>query len=130
MNPVRLVVVLMLFFAFALAKRLYRQWRARVAAERQPAPRLPAELLGTGDRSWVVFTTPFSDSCGSVVEALRRFDPSANVVTVDATAEPHLARAFGIKTAPTALLADGAGRVQTRLIGADAVTDYYVRRPA
>lgn len=129
MNPVRIVVVITLLFLFALAKRAYRQWRARVAADRRPAPRLPRELLA-GDRNWVVFTTPFCASCGPVTEQLRRFDPDARVVTIDATREPHLAKAFRILTAPTALLADARGEVRARLVGAEAVADYYVQRPA
>lgn len=130
MNPVRLLIVIVLLFGFALAKRLYRQWRARVAADQRPAPRLPGELLGTGARSWVIFTTPFCASCGPVADTLRRFDPDASVITIDATREPHLAQAFRIKAAPTALLADAAGRVHTRLVGAEAVTQYYVSNPA
>jgi thioredoxin-like negative regulator of GroEL len=46
------------------------------------------------------------------------------VVTVDATRRPELAGAFRIRSAPTALLADAAGAVLTRLVGPEAVAAY------
>jgi hypothetical protein len=125
----RAAIVLAILFGLILAKRLYRQWRARVEADSRPVPRLPTQLLGGSERTWVVFTTPMCASCGPVVERLQEADPGARVVTVDATREVPLADAFRIRSAPTVLLADGAGEVQTRLVGASAV-EAYVRSPA
>jgi hypothetical protein len=125
----RAAVVLAILFALILAKRLYRQWRARVATETRPVPRLPADLLDGATRTWVVFTTPMCASCDPVIEQLRAAEPDARVVKVDATREIPLADAFHIRTAPTVLLADASGEVQTRLVGAGAV-GRYVRSPA
>ena len=125
----RLAIVLAIVFALLLATRLYRQWRRRLAADQRPVPRLPAALLDGAERTWVVFTTPMCASCGPVVERLRDAEPDARVVTVDATREMPLADAFRVRSAPTVLLADGTGQVQTRLVGAAAV-DRYVRSPA
>ena len=116
----RTIVVLAIVFGLILAKRLYRQWRARIENDRRPVPKLPGSLLGDGDRTWVVFTTPMCASCGPVTERLRELDPLAEVVTVDATKQVSLADDFRIKAAPTVLLADRAGTVQARLVGAGA----------
>lgn len=124
----RLLVVLALLAVFVAARRRYRRWRRAVENDRRPTPHLPAELVAGAARTWVVFTTPACGSCGPVTERLRREDPGARVVTVDATAEPQLAGAFRVRSAPTVLLADGQGRVQARLVGAAAV-DGYVRSP-
>jgi hypothetical protein len=43
------------------------------------------------------------------------------VVTVDATAEPALARQFAVRSAPTTVLADGSGTVIGRFVGAEPV---------
>lgn len=120
----RFVVVVALLFAFALAKRLYARWRAELHAEARPMPRVPQPLLAGADRTWVLFTTPFCGSCGTVEEQLRSFDPGARLVKVDATAEPHLADAFHVRAAPTVLLADASGTVQHRLVGPEAVTSW------
>jgi hypothetical protein len=125
----RVAIVLAILFTLILARRLYRQWRARVAGDQRPVPRLPAALLDGAERTWVVFTTPMCASCGPVVERLQSADPDAHVITVDATREIPLADAFRVRSAPTVLLADGAGEVQARLVGAAAV-DRYVRSPA
>jgi hypothetical protein len=125
----RVAIVLAILFGLILVKRLYRQWRMRVAGDQRPVPRLPANLLDGADRTWVVFTTPMCASCGPVVERLQEADPASRVVTVDATREIPLADAFRIRSAPTVLLADAAGAVQTRLVGASAV-EAYVRSPA
>lgn len=118
------VVVLVLLFAVALAARLYRQWRLRVQTAEPDHPTVPATLLAGADRTWVIFTTPFCATCGPVAERLEASDPGARVVKVDATREPHLADAFSVRSAPTVLLADGEGRVQARLVGAEAVDSY------
>lgn len=121
-------VVLALLVLFWEARRRYRAWRRAVEGERRPTPDVPAELVAGAERTWVVFTTPACATCGPVAERLRRDDPGARVVTVDATAEPLLAGAFHVRSSPTVLLADGRGRVQARLVGAAAV-DGYVRNP-
>ncbi|MGH9268865.1 MAG: thioredoxin family protein [Acidimicrobiales bacterium] len=124
----RVMVVLLVVFGLALAKRLYRRWRAGLLEPRQPQPRLPAELVRDAERTWVVFGTPLCANCGPASESLATFDPAARVVRVDATREPALARAFDVRAAPTALLADRDGQVSTRLVGAEAVSAY-VRSP-
>lgn len=120
----RAVVVVALLFAVALAARLYRSWRGRVQTHQPVHPRIPETLLAGAARTWVLFTSPYCATCGPVEARLRAWDPDARVVRVDATREPHLADAFSIRSAPTVLLADGAGNVTTRLVGADAVTEY------
>ena len=128
MIPARAVVVLVLLFAVALAARLYRTWRAGVRSEQPEHPRVPETLLAGAARTWVLFTSPYCATCGPVEARLRAADPEARVVKVDATREPHLADAFSVRSAPTVLLADGAGNVIARLVGAEAVTEFVVGR--
>jgi Thioredoxin len=118
---VRALVVVVFLLAVALATRLYRSRRVALVAERPQHPLVPASLLDGADRTWVLFTTPYCATCGPVEEHLRAADPGARVVRVDATREPHLADAFRVRTAPTIVLADAAGRVQQRLVGAEAI---------
>ena len=124
----RAIVVVAILFVIALARRLYRSWRAGVQADAPVHPLVPASLLAGAARTWVVFTSPYCATCGPVEAHLRASDPEARVVKVDATREPHLADAFSIRSAPTVLLADGTGHVTARLVGAEAV-DAYVRSP-
>lgn len=121
-------VVVALIVVVAVGTRLYRRWGSGLQAERPDHPEVPASLLDGAPRTWLVFTTPYCASCGPVEASLRASDPTARVVKVDATREPSLADAFSIRSAPTALLADGDGRVMARLVGAEAV-DRYVRSP-
>lgn len=125
MDLARLLVVLALLAAFAAGRVLYARWRHRLASDDAPVPRLPGHIVDGADRTWVVFTTPYCGSCGPVTDRLRTGDPDARVVTVDATVQPDLADAFRIRSAPTVLLADGAGDVQARLVGAAAVDGYF-----
>ena len=118
------LVVIVLLFAVALLARLYRQWRATLQTADPEHPNMPASLLAGAERTWVVFTSPYCATCGPVSDRLQASDPGARVVKVDATREPHLADAFSIRSAPTVLLADGQGRVQARLVGAEAVEAY------
>ena len=122
----RAVIVVAILFAVAFAARLYRSWRGRVQTHRPVHPRIPEALLAGAARTWVLFTSPYCATCGPVEARLRAWDPDARVVKVDATREPHLADAFFIRSAPTVLLADGAGNVTTRLVGAEAVDAYAV----
>jgi hypothetical protein len=120
----RAVVVVAILFAVAFVARLYRSWRAGVQDHQPAHPRIPETLIAGAARTWVVFTSPYCATCGPVEARLRASDPEARVVKVDATREPHLASAFSIRSAPTVLLADGAGNVTARLVGAEAVTAY------
>jgi hypothetical protein len=120
----RAIVVVVLLFAVALAARLYRAWRAGVQGHQPVHPRVPETLLAGAARTWVLFTSPYCAACGPVEDRLRASDPDARLVKVDATREPHLADAFSVRSAPTVLLADGAGNVTARLVGAEAVTEY------
>ena len=124
----RALIVVAILVAVALAARLYRSWRGRVQNHQPAHPRIPETLLAGAARTWVLFTSPYCATCGPVEARLRAWDPDARVVKVDATREPHLADAFFIRSAPTVLLADGAGNVTTRLVGAEAVTEYVAGR--
>lgn len=124
----RAVIVVAILFAVVLAARLYRSWQGRVQSHQPVHPRIPETLLAGAARTWVLFTSPYCATCGPVEARLRAWDPDARVVKVDATREPHLADAFAIRSAPTVLLADGAGNVTTRLVGAEAVTEYVAGR--
>lgn len=125
MDAGRLLVVLALLAAFVAARVVYAGWRRRLASDDAPVPRLPGHMVDGADRTWVVFTTPYCGSCGPVTDRLRTSDPTARVVTVDATVQPDLADAYRIRSAPTVLLADGEGDVQARLVGAAAVEGYF-----
>lgn len=116
--------MVVLLLAVVVAARRYEQWRLGVRSAQPVHPLIPAALWAGAERTWVVFTSPFCATCGPVSERLQASDPGARVVKVDATAEPGLADAFSIRSAPTVLLADGQGRVQARLVGADAVEEY------
>src|SRR5437879_8687396 len=124
----RLGVVVVLLFAFVLARRLYLRWRAGLQGEQRTHPRVPASLLSPGEHTWLVFTTPYCATCGPVEERLRQAHPATPVVRIDATREPSLAQAFHVRRAPTVLLADGEGEVKARLVGPEAV-EAYVRIP-
>ena len=125
----RLAVVAALLCLFVLARALHaRRMSALQGPAGGPGPRLPAGLLGDGPRTWLVFTTPWCASCEPAAERLRTADPEARVAIVDATRERALADAFSVRSAPTALLADGDGEVRARLVGAAAV-DRYLRSP-
>lgn len=124
------LVVAAIVLALIVGRRMYVQWQARLQRTPAASPRVPSELLGGGDRTWVVFTTPMCGACGPVKDQLAASDPEAEIVTVDATREPHLADAFSVKSAPTVLLADRTGTVQARLVGAPAVRNYLSARTA
>lgn len=124
----RAVVVVVLLFGVALAGRLYRTWKAGLQQDRPGYPLVPASLRAGAARTWVVFTSPYCATCGPVADRLQAADPEARVVKVDATREPHLADAFSVRSAPTVLLADDAGTVTARLVGADAVQEYLALR--
>ncbi|HEX2849304.1 MAG TPA: thioredoxin family protein [Acidimicrobiales bacterium] len=120
----KLLVVVALLAGLVVARRLYLGWKAGLHQEDREHPRVPPALLDGADRTWVVFTTPYCAACGPVKERLADADPNARVVTVDATRDPGLAEAFYVRSAPTVLLADAAGEVRARLVGALAVSDY------
>ena len=120
----KLVVVAVFLVGFVLARRLYLGWKAGLHTEERDHPLVPTELVDGAERTWIVFTTPLCASCEPVKEQLAASDPRARVVSVDATREPALADAFYVRSAPTVLLADGAGEVKERLVGAAAVRRY------
>lgn len=121
---VRLLVVAALVAAFAVAPVLHRRRLRRLGEHPAGAAPLPERLVAGSARTWVLFTTPWCATCGPVEERLRAHDPEARIVTVDATEERELAGALGVRSAPTALLADDLGRVRTRLVGPEAVDRY------
>jgi hypothetical protein len=126
--PLRLLIVVVLAFAVLLVARLFRQWRGTVRTEQPATPLVPLSIRAGAERTWVIFSTPLCASCGPIEARLRATDPTANVVRIDATEQPQLSNAFKVRSAPTVLLADGDGRVQARLVGAEAF-DRYVRNP-
>ncbi|MBW3555447.1 MAG: thioredoxin family protein [Actinobacteria bacterium] len=121
----KILVVAVFVVALVIGRRWYTGWRVALQQEQRPHPQVPSSLLAGADRTWLVFTTPYCASCGPVKEHLAGADPEARLVSVDVTREPHLADAFHVRSAPTVLLADAAGQVQARLVGARAVRDYF-----
>ncbi len=127
----RTLVAVAVVFAIVLLARLYRCWRARAQAadaSRGEHPLVPAALRAGAERTWVLFTSPYCAMCGPTEARLRASDPGARVVRVDATREPLLAKAFHVRSAPTAVLADAEGRVQARLVGSQAVERWALSR--
>jgi len=120
----RFLVVAAVLAALVVARYVYDQWRRGLQSESRPHPKVPSELLGAADRTWVVFTTPLCASCGPAREHLAASDPDAHIITVDATTRPELAQAFHVRSVPTVLLADNTGDVRERLVGVSAVRDY------
>lgn len=122
----RVWVVIGLLFLYALLRRVLKQQMDRRRANHAPRGRgtVPIRLTGGAERTWVVFTTPWCSTCQPVVDRLRAADPGSAVVMVDATVEHQLAGSLGVRSAPTAVLADRTGVVHTQLVGADAVGDY------
>jgi hypothetical protein len=100
------------------------QRRQRSLQVHEPGRRVPADLLGDADRTWVLFRTPFCATCGPAAERLRALDPGAALVVVDATERPDLTDELRISAAPTVLLADPHGRVSLRLSGPRAVNEH------
>jgi hypothetical protein len=84
-------------------------------------PDLPADLTTGATSMWVIFTTPLCVSCDAVRADLLAHDPAGHVVTIDATERPELADRYGVRRAPTTILADPSGRVTERLVGPEAV---------
>lgn len=123
----KLVIVAAIVVGLVVGRRLYLQYQARLQAHTPTIRRVPPELRSGAERTWIVFTTPLCASCGPVKDQIELEDPSARIITVDATREPHLAEAFEVRSAPTVVLADADGAVQARLVGAPAVRDYLAR---
>ena len=119
--PLRLAVAALVLVAVALAAWRYRSWKAGLTAS--DLPPLPAAWR-QGERTWVVFTTPYCAACGPLADRLRLADPAAEVVTVDATRQVELADAYRVRSAPTAVLAGPAGEVLGHFVGTEAVTRY------
>ena len=118
---VRLLVVLAVVggvLALRLALHRRRRWSGSAAL---PGARFPSRLIQGAERTWVVFTSPYCASCGPVLDHLRTVDPTARVVTVDASRELGLARDFAVRRAPTVFEADDRGQPVRRLDGVDAL---------
>ena len=79
--------------------------------------RIDLAELGAAAHGEVVveFTHPLCSDCREVEEKLRR--EGRSVVTVDVTAQPELARKYGVAVVPTAVAVTPAGRVTARLAG-------------
>jgi hypothetical protein len=129
----RLVIVAVVVVIVAVVARAYRDHRARAAssaARTSAGPqRVPARLLGGADRTWIVFTSPYCVSCGPLAEHLRRSDPTAEVVVVDASRDPAAARELKVLSAPTTFLVDADGRVAGRFVGSPSVHRFLDETP-
>lgn len=123
MDPARLAVVVVIVVVGAVLAVWYRRRDGR-APDIDGLPRLPAEVVDSAERTWVVFTTPYCASCGAIEESLRLAEPDSRIVRVDASADPDLAERFRVRRAPTVLLAGPGGRVERSFAGADAVTEF------
>ena len=125
----RLLVVAVILGVSALVTVAYRRRRVRdeqlgvVDATNGDArwPALPTELVSDDEPTWVIFTTPLCVSCDAVRADLVAHDPASRVVTIDATERPDLSDRYGVRQAPTTILADRSGRVTERLVGPEAV---------
>ncbi len=117
----RLVVLVALLGALAVANTLYRR-RSAAIADRSglDQPVLPAHLRGPG-RTWVVFATQFCATCGPVADRLRRLHPDDTVHKLLVEDDPALAEAYSVRTAPTLLEVDAAGAVVRSVAGAHHV---------
>lgn len=125
MDPIRLLVVAGVLVVVALGTVWYRRREQRRSVpEVGRFPDLPDVGQRTGERTWVVFTTPYCASCEPVARQLRAADPSGRVVKIDATERVDLAAGYAVKTAPTVVMAESGGSVGVRLVGGDAVRNF------
>lgn len=138
----RLAVVVVLLVAGALVTVWYRRRSARdeavgtvdeVGASLWPDvdPELRSALGPVAHEpahqpapTWVIFTTPLCVSCNAVQADLERSFPHHAVHKLDATERPDLADRYGVRRAPTTILADTNGRVVERLVGPEAVREF------
>ena len=118
------VIVGTVLLICVIGRRMHRQRLARLQRDQSATPRIPETITAGSTQTWILFTTKYCAQCGPIEALLRQTQPDARVVTIDAEHEPLLARAQRVKSAPTVLLANGAGVVEQRLVGADAVTKY------
>ena len=90
-------------------------YRRRSSASTADSPPVPGHLPSAGG-SWVIFSTPMCVNCGTIAAQLRSTGHRA-VHVIDVTVEPELGRLFEVRTAPTLLRVDGAGRILDRAGG-------------
>ena len=141
---VRLVIVAVLVGAGAIVNARYRRRTAEDlavgAVDHAGAslwPDLPGDLRAATAAAeptsgqparprptWIIFTTPLCVSCNAVQADLERHFPHHDVRKVDATDRPDLADLYGVRRAPTTVLADTTGRIVERLVGPEAVRDF------
>ncbi len=122
---IAVVFVLLTFIAFAA------WWRSRASA-RAGSRDLPAGLdaarwLSGG--GWLVLSTPWCASCGPAADLLGSLG-AQDVVRVDVTVEPELARRADARQAPTALRVDTSGVVVSRLEGVAAIREFVMAERA
>jgi hypothetical protein len=118
--------LLILAAAVAVVAVLTWTWNRRQtsAQSHDPARLVPADLLGPGPRTWLLFATPLCATCGPAADRLRVLDPGATLFVIDATERPDLVEGLQVSAAPTVLLAGPDGRVSTRLSGPRAVNQH------
>jgi hypothetical protein len=131
-------LVLLVVFGLLMAWRMWRQQdsplrraapgigrlRPRRRCRSKTLPLVPAALLRGADRTWVLFTRPGCDEARQVEERLRTTEPDSQVTVVDASREPRLAEAFGVRRLPTTVLANRYGQVEARLVGLRAIEEF------
>ncbi|HEX9547869.1 MAG TPA: thioredoxin family protein [Acidimicrobiales bacterium] len=128
-------LILLVVFGLLMAWRMWRQQgsparpagirrRRRRRRGSKTLPLVPAALLRGADRTWVVFARPGCDEARQVEERLRTAEPDSQVTVVDASREPRLAEAFGVRRIPTTVLANRYGQVEARLVGLRAIEEF------
>lgn len=117
----RLVLVLVLAAVVAVVALRSRR---PADAHRADGHRVPAELLGDGDRTWIVFSTPYCATCGPVEAQLRQRFPTDDVRRADVEAFASTAAELGVRRAPTVVRVDQLGVVDLLLAGPEAVREH------
>lgn len=109
MNDQALIRVLILVAVLAAAWLAVRLWERRLGSSGLVAPGV------------TLIVTPTCLICPDTIAALRLADPQLPVRVLDATVDD--VRAYGVKAAPTVVVADRSGAVQLRRTGRATVDD-------
>lgn len=115
----RLLVLVAAATVGALIAAGYMLYRRRwtEAPERLPIDQLGLELM-SGCCAFVIFTSPACRPCKTAIAVVQKVVSSSSapteIVTVDASQDPKLAVALGIRTIPTVFLITASGHVIAR----------------
>ena len=96
---------------------VYRLWAHARGIRSHRLDRVDLTDLNLSPDSEVVvqFTHPLCSDCRALEKRLR--EAGRNVVTVDVSQRPDLARKYGVAVVPTAVAVTGSGSVNSRLAG-------------